>query len=389
MKAPVSIALMASFVLVLSGCSGFGRKFNQALPEFLRSDPGADEIERYQTRVRVLNRSEEDERLANEAFAEVKAVYDAESWNDAADDIEDFLKDFPDTKDDKEARWLLVQSHRNDDEADECARAINAFIDRYPISDYNDRVEDTAFELATEMINGEHDGLLYSEEDTGIALFEKLVVSFPRGRHAATSFWRVGNFYFDEGRFAEAEGAYASIIENYPESEWAGRAQFNRGLSLYRAIKGVDYDQRVKTRSIEEFENYLAKYPEGDRQEEAQSYIKDVRNQLCEREVNIGAWYEGQGFPRAARYHYLRGLTLYPDTETAQGLDERIAALPADSLEPVFFEDGPASRPVTPDAAKDAADTASDKAEKMAEKAEDAVDEGRTATSLPTSGSGS
>jgi outer membrane assembly lipoprotein YfiO len=335
MRAPKSIALLASIVLVLGGCSGMGRSINQALPEFLRSDPGADEIERYQTRVRVLNRSEEDERIASAAFEEVRAVYESGDWNDAADELEDYLKDYPDTKDDKEARWLLIQAHRQDDAADDCARAINGFIDRYPISAYNDRIEDVAFELATEMVEGEHDGLLYSEQETGIALFEKLVISFPTGRHAAASFWRVGNFYFDELRFAEAEAAYGKVVESYPDSEWTARSQFNRGLSLYRAIKGVVYDERIKRRAIEEFENYLAKYPEGDRRAEAQSFVVEVREMLCEREVAIGTWYDDQGFPRAARYYLKRAQALYPQTEAAKAVPALLAELPSDVLDEV------------------------------------------------------
>ncbi|MEZ6195488.1 MAG: outer membrane protein assembly factor BamD [Planctomycetota bacterium] len=342
MRASRSVVLVAVLAVVFGGCSGFGRKFNRILPEFLRSDPGADEVERYQTRVRVLNRTEEEARIARAAYDEGRASYEAEDWGAAWPAFESYLKDYPDTPEDKEARLMLARAYRADDEPALAAKAISEFIDRYPISTYNDEIETLAFELASEMVAGDHNGLLYSEEDTGIQLFEKLVLAFPNGLHAPTSHWRVANYYFDEERFLEAEATYAKIVENYPDSEWAARSQFNRGLSLFRGIKGVDYDEQTMTGCEREFRNYLAKYTEGDRRAEAQDYIARVREILCEKQIALADWYRSQDLPRGARFYYVRAGRLYPETAAAAVLEERLASLPDTPLEE---SDGPGPAP--------------------------------------------
>lgn len=352
-----SLALvLVAATLCATGCGGLGRKFNQALPEFMRRDPGAEEVDRYQQRVAVLNRSEADRAAARKAYDAALELYQREEWEDAAKAFETYLEDYPDTEVDEEARLLRARAHLKDDEAYDAALVLRAFMARYPFSPHNDEVEELTFELASAYLRGDHGNFLFSNEGEGMQLFRDLVLNFPKGRYADTAHWRMGNWSFDEGEFVEAEASYHAIVEHHPESPWASRAQFNRGIARLRMVKGVDYDEKLMTDTIADFRDYLARYPDGDRRAEAEAYVAQLREMLGEKQVAIGDWYEDQGFPRAARFYYLRATKHYPETAAVATAKLRLDELPA--LEPLDVgaapDDAPPIVPVPPEGPEEA-----------------------------------
>ena len=106
-----------TLLLLLPSCGSFGRKFNQGLPEFLRSDPGADELARYRERVRVLKRTKEEADEARVAFERCRDFFDEGDYENANTALVDYLKQYPDTTDDKEARFLLIKARLGDEAA--------------------------------------------------------------------------------------------------------------------------------------------------------------------------------------------------------------------------------------------------------------------------------
>ena len=328
-----ALAITAAMLILLPSCGSFGRKFNDALPEFLQRDPGADEIARYRRRVQVLKRTEEEKAQAKEAYLAVTALTDQGIWDDAADALILYLEDFPDTEDDKNARFLLIRALLEDDNPFEASEAIRTFIATYPISEFNDRVEEVTFRLAIDYLEGEHDFFIFGKQTDGERLLRDLVLNFPNGRFADTAHWRLGNYHYDEGNYIEAEASYGAIVEKLSESPWASRAQFNRGLCRLIQVKGPMYDQLNMEAAEEDFREYLRRFPEGDKRAQAEAHIKNLINLMAEKQVSIARWYLGQDKPLAARLFLVRTVSRYGETPAATEARALLAELPADSDE--------------------------------------------------------
>ncbi|MCB9833384.1 MAG: outer membrane protein assembly factor BamD [Planctomycetes bacterium] len=339
---PVERALLSLFLLAaaltVTGCSSFGRKFNQALPDFLRSDPGAEELERYQKRVRVLNRSEAEREQAKLAFDEAQAYHDAGEFKQAATALDAYLEAYPDTVDDKRARYLLIDSYMQLEEGSDARDAIKDFVAYYPISDFNDRIEEVTWTLAHEFLDGKHDFLFFSKEGDGIAMLRLVTTSFPNGIHADEAQWQLANFYFDERNYVEAMSAYAAIVERYPRSAWASRALYNQALCHRALAKGRVYDEVNMRKGVELFRQYLDRYPEGDRRAEAQEGIDFLTGLQAWKQVEVARWYLGQDQPLAARFFLLRCTKRWAGTEAAAEAEVMLADLP-DVSEDAFFEE--------------------------------------------------
>ena len=233
----MAVVLLASFLV--SACRSFSRELNDALPEFMRSEPGAEEIERYRNRVRVLNRSKEEVKIAKAAFAEAITLYDSGDFDAAQVAFELYLVDFPDTADDRRSRYLLILCYLETEEATSAREAISDFIGLYPVSEFNDEIEAAAWRLAHEYIDGKHDWLFVGKESDGFALLRSIVLAFPNGNHADEAQWLVGNKYFADADYIAAEIAYGAIVDRYPRSPWAGRATFNRARCRLALCKGA------------------------------------------------------------------------------------------------------------------------------------------------------
>ena len=337
-KRAVPFAMLAIVIAFGGGCRSFGRKFNEALPEFLRSDPGASEVERYRQRARVLKRTPEEIAAAHESFLAAKALLEAGDYENASVAFEDFLEEYPDTSDDKEARFLLIKAYLGDEEFDDAKKAIKTFLSTYPITSYNDELEDIMYQLAVEYLNGEHDSFIFSSKSDGVSLLRDLVLYFPNGIHADDAQWKLGKWYYDEKDWIEAEAAYAAIVENHPDSPWAPRAQYNRGLTRFAQVKGPEYDGEIMKSALADFRLYLDRYPEGDRREKARKHVETLRELLAEKELSIGEWYLDHDWPRAARYYFAKTVDQHQGTQAAERAAQLLRELPSDR----DVEDSPA-----------------------------------------------
>lgn len=337
---PTRVCWRALCMLVLAGlafgggCRSLGREVNEALPEFLRFDPGKEELERYRRRIQVLNRTPAEKAAALAQWEEAKAIYDEGRWPDATDAIEEFLESFPDTDQDKEARLLLIRAYRNRNKSEESLRAIKSFIANYPISEYNDDVEAITYDLAIEYLEGKHDFFVFSSRAKGVELLELLVLNFPAGKLADQSQWELGKYQMGEELWIEAGEAFQQIIDRYPDSRWIARATYNRALCRLATVKGADYDEVTIIFAMEDFQDYLDRFPEGDRRDEAVEHIDFLEEVHGEKQLRIARWYRGQGFDQSARFYLLKTIQNHPDTKAAAEAEKLIAEIPADYEDP-------------------------------------------------------
>lgn len=324
-----ALAVVAAATLFGSGCRSLSRDVNNSLPEFLRSDPGAEEVARFEMRRRVANRTPEEKELAKNDYLAAKAVYESGLWADAARDLRLFLDNYPDTEYDREARVLFIRASMNDDEYGDAKKALLDYMAFYPVSEFGVEIEQIGYDLGMSYLRGEQDFLFISGTDEGVRVLRELYAHFPGGTYADDAHWQLGQYFFlEEEVWTEAENEYTMLVESYPDSPWAARAQYNLALTRLNRIKGVEYDEKLMKETITSFETYLSTYAEGDRREESAQHVADIRELLAEKHISIADWYIGQDQPRGARFYLMRMLKLYPSSKWVGEAEAMLATLP-------------------------------------------------------------
>ena len=107
-------------------------------------------------------------------------------------------------------------------------------------------------------------------------------------------------FYFANTNYYQRDyvlSAYyfRSFNETYPRSEYAEEAMFMHAKSLYKDSPSYELDQTSTFTAIEAIQEYLNRYPQSTRKEEANSMYDDLSSKL-----------EVKAFESAKLYHQLR-----------------------------------------------------------------------------------
>lgn len=303
---------------LLSGCSGLGRKINKALPEFLRSDPGEEEIERLGKRRRSLTRSTQEVAAIRLSYDQALSMHKRGEHEESAEALEVMLEAYPDSSYDQAARLLQIRAYIGDDEFYDASVALRAFLERHPVSERSGEVEDLAYSMAQGYLSGEQDMWIFNRRGDGIKLLEDLVIHFPNGRLADDAWWRISQYHLEDEKWIEAQAAFDAIVERHKDSEWAPISLYHRGNCRFQRIKGVVYDIENMRAALKDFKSYLKQYPEGAKAADAQVRVGQVREQIAKKNLLIARWYEGHGDAGAARFYYQLTVARFGDTRAAE-----------------------------------------------------------------------
>jgi outer membrane assembly lipoprotein YfiO len=302
----------------LGGCSGLGRKINQALPEFLRSDPGEEEIARLGKRRRSLTRSVDEVAAIRLSYDQALSMHKRGEHEESAEALEVLIETYPDSSYDQAARLLQIRAYIGDDEFYDASVALRAFLQRHPGSERSGEVEELAYSMAEGYLSGDQDLWVFDRRGDGIKLLEDLVIHFPNGRLADDAWWRISQYHLEDDEWIEAQAAFDAIVDRHKDSEWAPISLYYRGYCRFQQIKGVAYDVENMRAALKDFNSYLKQYPEGAEAADARVKVGQVREKIARKNLSIARWYEGRGKPGAARFYYQFTVARFGDTQAAE-----------------------------------------------------------------------
>lgn len=322
--------ILAASLLVLSACSGLGRRVNSALPEFMRGEPGQEEQERVLLLQQRLSAPPGASAARTAAFNRAKCAFDQRRFDDAADLFEDFIDDFPSSEYDEEARFLLGEAHYFDDDFSNAYSAYKDYAVAYPVSNRAPTIEERVFKMGCCYLSGKRKTFLglFSNKGTGEEMFIWLVQTYPNGPRADDAQWNLAQYYVCERDWAKATAAFDFLVKQYTTSEWLPAARYYTAYTRYRQVKGTRYDQAIVREARKRFTSYLEDFPDGQWRASAEKLIGILDCIAAQKILNVAEWYIAQGKPWSARYYLQRLITLYPASKAAACAHPIYARLP-------------------------------------------------------------
>lgn len=324
-----------ALVIVLAGCTGLGREINQAMPEFLRSDPGEEEMMIFRQVRQARDWSQEDLAEQERQVAEITRLRSEGEWDDAVDRIEDYLEQFPVSSHDENVRFWRGDCSFRDDRWERAYEAWREFTLLHPISDYSVGLTETLYTMGKDFLEGNRSSFfgIFSRERIGVRVLNNLIESFPSSPRAADGQWLLAQYYLEEESWAEAESAFQFVVDQYATSEWHQPALYYVAYCRYRQVKGVPYDPRKMREAKEGFEVYLAKASEGSWRKEAHDIALEIEGLRAAHVLSIAEWYIDQGKPYSARYYLMAVMTRFPQSDAASRAKSLLPGTPAPEAE--------------------------------------------------------
>lgn len=130
-------------------------------------------------------------------------------------------------------------------------------------------------------------------------IFERIKTRYPYSKYAALSELRLADLRFKEEKYPEAADLYAQFVTMHPHHEEVDYAAFQVGLSRYKDMPGdfflfppsYERDMSAAQGALKAFEEFVGKYPNSKRIEEARKKLAEVKGRFADREWYVAEFY--------------------------------------------------------------------------------------------------
>ncbi len=219
--------------------------------------------------------------------------YILKEYGKAAESYRQAASRSPKTDEGQYASYQVGQAYYRMREYDKSVEAFKSYVKNYPKSSLAPR--------ALYSVGWAH--FQQKKYDESILDYNKLIEAYPSSDLLAQAYYSIGDSYYNSGDFEKAIEAYKVVLNSYPSSPYAGEAvksmqfcleslgrteeanqiadTFIEGNPQLEVSKELSFNKAFKfstnknfSSAISEFENYLKKYPENDRNAEALYYLE-------------------------------------------------------------------------------------------------------------------
>lgn len=312
------------------------------------------------TTIKSRFKGEEGQASAQQSFAQGKQLFERASqmitanpdgtqhapvFIEAANHFRAASSAHPDSSLAEDAMFLEGESFFFSDRYVQANRAFEGLIADYSGSRYLDRAEQRRYSIALFWLKLKESGAKFALNDpkrpkftlAGEArrILHRIRIDDPTGKLADDATFALATAYMDAERFEEAADTYSYLRKDYPGSEYQFKAQMLELESLLKSYKGPDYDGTPLAKA-EKLRNQIAtQFP--DKASQNSEILAQqgslITNQLAQRDVEVGQFYERRGENRAAKIYYEKAKADFDGSVFTNELDQRIATVA--SLPPV------------------------------------------------------
>ena len=324
-------------------------------------------------------KSNKGEATAQDAFDNGKRLYDSATqlvtanpkgiehkpvFVEAAGNFRTASRALPDSSLAEDALFLEGESYFFADHYVQSNRAFEGLISQYSGSRYLDRAEQRRYSIAAYWLDLKKNGSSIALNDpkrprfalVGEAqrILHRIRLDDPTGKLADDATFALATSYLSSERFEDAADTFSYLRKDYPGSEYQFRAQMLELESLLKSYKGPDYDGTALVRAEKLQKQIQMQFP-SEAAENSEILVQQsslIKNQLVQRDYEVGQFYERRGENRAAKLYYEKAKTDFNNSVFENDLTERIAVVqslppvpkpPAEWVNKIFPDEEPAA----------------------------------------------
>ncbi|MBN1846660.1 MAG: outer membrane protein assembly factor BamD [Sedimentisphaerales bacterium] len=194
-------------------------------------------------------------------------------------------------------------------------------LDGYGASDLFEPALLQEMEIARRFLAGEKRkvwGFIPTSARTeGLEILDRVVERWPGSDLAAQALMMQADYYYDRGRFVEAQSTYQVVVENYRKSTYYQKALLRNAESTHAQYQGGRYDSSCLYEARLRYEQYRARFPQDAYARGIQPRIEGIDWQLAYKHYIIADYYRRTHKKEAADYYTRYIEEHWPDSEWA------------------------------------------------------------------------
>ena len=241
-----------------------------------------------------------------------------------------------------EAQYMKALAYEGRKRYEKAFKSYQDLLTKYPKYDKYDEVLNRQFEIANRFLEGRRFRIwglfpLYRSMDKTTEMYKDLIKSGPYSDVAPDAQMNIGAAREKKKDFAGAVVAYETAADKYSGMEGvAANALYSAGEALMKEAKEAEYDQSVARRAIDTFNDFGALHPEDTRNENAETFIRELRVEQARGNLKVARYYDKLHIDRGALTYYNEVVDIFSrllnDTEHEFAVEarERIAQLKAE-----------------------------------------------------------
>ncbi|HEX5066253.1 MAG TPA: outer membrane protein assembly factor BamD [Myxococcota bacterium] len=153
-----------------------------------------------------------------------------------------------------------------------------------------------------------------------IEIFQAIIDNYPYSEYALKAELKIADAYYEDGKYDEALSYYRDFGDLHPQHPMVPYTIYQSGMCHYERIESVQRDQTATRNALGFFDRLLVQYPHSEYAKEAEPLWRELQIRLAEHQERIADFYRGRGEFEAAAERY----RLLLDANPGLGLDARV-----------------------------------------------------------------
>lgn len=129
--------------------------------------------------------------------------------------------------------------------------------------------------------------------DRAITLFDEVSVYYRNTERSEMIINYLAKSYMEKKDYYSASKYYETYADAYPRGRFIETAKYMIAYNYYLESPDVRLDQEVTIKAINAFQEFLIRFPKGQRAEQATKYLNELTDKLAEKElINAQLYYD-------------------------------------------------------------------------------------------------
>jgi TolA-binding protein len=256
------------------------------------------------------------------AVAEIKKLVSMGQSEAVRNALVKLKKDFPEIAGADLDAFLKAEVLLSEGKFSKASRCYDKFLAEYPESELYEAALDRQFGIGTAFLTGQKRSVLGIFRMKGYATGEKIMEKIsdragnaPVGITAAVA---IAESLEKRGKFEEAYHKWSEISSRWPSGKIGKDALLAMARCKHAAYKGPKYDASNLISAKSYYENFILRYPDAASEIGIDKKPKQINEQLADKQLNIGKYYERTGNKEAANLYYQMVVDNWPESAAAK-----------------------------------------------------------------------